>query len=142
MTDEPEYTEPTGAHLERRKEWEVRRARGQRSSEDQRPLDYSPIVFPECPGLCHASYVVAGRMAATRPDFDSAVAATRDVLEHLGLIEIMTNGGDGRKLKIQRGPVADDEPAPLGYADDDLGRPISKPKPVKQRTERRNYRNG
>lgn len=125
--------------LEKRKAWEVRRAQGQRS-EDQRPQDFAPIVFPECPGLCNAARVVAGRMAETEPDLYGAIIATDELLQMLGIIDVMNHGGDGRKVKVQRGPVkldADgDIPAPLGYDEDDTGRPIAKPTKAKQRTER------
>lgn len=137
----PEILDPD--RLERRKAWEIKRARGQRS-DDQRPTEYAPIVFPECPGLCQAARVVAGRMAAAEPDFIDSIIATSELLQMLGIIDVMENGGDGRKVRVQRGPVKldndADEPAPLGYADDDLGRPIAKPAPAKRRTERRNHR--
>lgn len=132
--------------LQRRKEWEVKRARGHRSDGSERPADYTPIVFPDCPGLCQAARVVAGRMAAAEPDLLDAIIATDELLRMLGIIDVMNNGGDGRQVKVQRGPVKlhsdGDEPAPLGYAEEDLGRPIAKPKPKKQRTERRNHRAG
>lgn len=138
MTDEPERDAPSGEKLERRKQWEIRRARGQRS-EDQRPQDYAPIVFPECPGLCHAALVIAGRMADVEADLFDAIVATDEILQALGVIEIMRNGGDGRHAKVQRGPVFKDDEMdlrPLGYGDEDLGRPIAKVIPLKRRTER------
>lgn len=115
--------------LERRKEWEIRRARGART-DDQRPTDYTPIVFPECPGLCHAARVVAGRMAESEPDLLDSIMATDELLRMLGIIDVMNDGGDGRKVRVQRGPVKLDmdseDVAPLGYDANDVGRPTVK----------------
>lgn len=126
MTEPEPIEAPTGERLEARIRWEIRRARGQRS-DDQRPQDYSPIVFPECPGLCRAAYVVAGRMAAAEPDLLDAIEATREILNMLGVIDIMQNGGDGRHLTARRREAVDPEDLPpLGFAEDDIGRPGEK----------------
>ena len=125
--DEVEFEEAP-VRSEKAKEWQRDRARRVKRSENERPQDYSAIVFPDCPGLCHAARVVAGRMVATTPDLLEAIDATRDVLDMLGIIEVMNNGGDGRKVKVQRGPVRlpGDEDIPpdwtgpvMGYGDDD-----------------------
>lgn len=124
MADEYDFG-PVGKKLDGRIAWEQKRARGQRS-DNEKPISYEPIVFPECPGLCHAARVVAGRMAAAEPDLLDAIDATREVLEALGIISIMENGGDGRALKIQRRSLDDTEPRPLGYDEQDVGRSIRK----------------
>jgi hypothetical protein len=90
--------------LTKRINWEIDRARNERrkpASDTSMVDDFAPIIFPDTAGLRHAALVVAGHMA-DRPD---AVAATRTILEALAIPQIMRDGGDGRVLRIQNGPV-------------------------------------
>lgn len=124
MADDEVRDDPSGAKLERRMAWEIKRARGVRS-ENERPIDYSPIVFPDQAGLRHAAAVVISRHL----DRPNGKAEAIEVVQALGIGEIYRNGGDGRHAKIQRGPVfkADElDLRPLGYDDEDTGRPDAK----------------
>lgn len=99
--DESLYEDP--ARLRRRKEWEIRRAGTERRApaDPMATKDYSPIVFPDAAGMRHAALVVAGRFVG-RPD---AVEGTRTVLDMLAIPQIMREGGDGRTVPVQKGPV-------------------------------------
>lgn len=91
--------------LRRRMEWERDRARNSRRRRVQPDSgfesDFIQIVFPDAAGLRHAALVVAGAMA----DRKDAVEATRLLLDILGIPQIMREGGDGRPVKEQHGPV-------------------------------------
>lgn len=113
--DDPIELDPL--RLKRRKEWEINRAAHERRKPpgEVTITDYGAIIFPECEALCHAAYVVAGKMA----DLPNAVEATREILEILAIPAIMRTGGDGRLRKIQRGPVRFGAEAESDSYDDD-----------------------
>lgn len=104
--------------LRKRMAWERDRARNTRRNppSDSPENDYAPIEFPDTAGLRHAAMVVAGHFA----DDPDAIEATREVLEALAIPHIMTYGGDGRTLKVQRGKVRfGDEPAATTFSVED-----------------------
>lgn len=116
-------------HTEKAKNWQRDRARGiARKSDNEKQIDYSAIIFPDCPGLCNAARVVAGSMADRHEEFFDQIIATQELLEMLGIIAVMENGGDGRKVRIQRGPVSEPTVIPPGYHEDDIGQAAKKTK--------------
>lgn len=124
-TDDP-YEQPSGDKLERRKAWEIRRAQTRRTekSADNTPVTYEPILFPDYDGLRHAALVIAG----AHVDRPNGIAEAREVAWALGIPQIMEFGGDGRKVRVQKTPLDESDPKPLGYSDDDEGRPTRKPR--------------
>lgn len=100
-------------------------------------MDYSPIVWPDVDKVRHAALVVCAAMA----DEDDPVAAAREILEALAIPTVLAaGGGDGRVLRIQKTPLKSDiEPKPLGFGENDYGRPA--PKQVRTRTSGRRPRN-
>lgn len=101
------------------KEWQVKRIKQRRNdvTVDTR-MSYEPIVFPDAAGCRHAALVIC---AQARDAADAKV-----ILEALALPTIMREGGDGRAVKVQRGPVtgaiaAKPDPKPLGYNPEDYG---------------------
>lgn len=129
--DDNLYEDP--ARLRRRKEWEIRRAGTERRApaDPMATKDYSPIVFPGAEGMRHAALVVAGRFVG-RPD---AVEATRTVLEMLAIPQILREGGDGRTVPVQKGPVrfgegSKDAPKFDAFSDEGENQPL--PRRVRQ----------
>jgi hypothetical protein len=104
-------------------EWQRRRAGRRSLQETENRLDYALIVFPPVEGCRHAALVVCGAMA-DQPD---PVTASREILEALALPTILREGGDGRALRTQnRSSKRRGEPLPIGYGEDDYGRPDAK----------------
>lgn len=105
-------------------EWQKARIRGRRNEiTNETKLDYAPIVFPPPDRVRHAALVVC----SLARDVEDA----RMLLEALALPTILREGGgDGRVLRVQKGPVrlGDAEPKTIGYGDDDYGRPVPKRK--------------
>lgn len=115
MTDETLPPEPpVGEKLVARMRWERERALGRRS-DNERPIDFAAIVFPDYEGMRRAAL----RVCADAKDAEDA----KVLLDALGIIDIMLNGGDGRKLKVQRGPVFREEDTPARYTDADDAKP-------------------
>lgn len=127
--------DPTGSDYDERVysegaiEWQRRRAGRRSLQETENRLDYAPIVFPPAANCRHAALVVCAHMV----DEPDPVAAAREVLEALALPTIMRDGGDGRLLKRgQQSSKKRAEPLPIGYGDDDFGRPSEKPSKKKR----------
>lgn len=110
-------------------EWQRRRAGRRSLQETEARLDYAPIVFPPTAECRHAALVVCSNMVS-EPD---PVAAAREILEALALPTIIRLGGDGRALKVaQKSNKKRAEPLPIGYGEDDFGRPSEKPRSKKR----------
>lgn len=103
-------------------EWQKDRIRRRRNEvTNETKLDYSAIQFPDPAGCRHAALVVC----ALAKDYEDA----KLLLEALALPTILREGGgDGRVLRVQRGPVrlGEDAPKPVGYNPDDWGQPAKK----------------
>lgn len=104
---------PVGEKLERRKKWERERAQGRKSDND-RPVSYEPIIFPDAAGLRHAAMVICGAHVNRK----NGTAEAREVAWALGIPQIMAEGGDGRKIRVQRTPLDDSAPKPIGYGEE------------------------
>lgn len=100
-------------------EWQRRRAGRRSITENDVRLDYAPIIFPPTAQCRHAALVVCGAMA----DEVDPVAEARVILEALALPTIIKHGGDGRTMKTQGRHARRSEPLPIGYGDEDYGRP-------------------
>lgn len=107
--DEPIDYEGDPDRLRRRIEWEKDRAAHPRRRKNQTDSgfesDFARIQFPDAQGLRHAALVVAGAMLDSELSRYDAVRETRLILDILGIPQIMADGGDGRPVKIQHGPV-------------------------------------
>lgn len=104
-------------------EWQRRRAGHRSITETEARLDYAPIVFPGTAECRHAALVVCGAMASQ----EDPVGSAREILEALALPTIMRNGGDGRTMRTaSKSSKKRAEPLPIGYGDDDYGRPDAK----------------
>lgn len=104
MADEEVPIELDPPRLAKRMEWERFRAghiRRGPSGDSSFEGDFTKIVFPDADGLRHAARVIAGIMAG-RPD---EIEATREILEILAIPKLLAEGGDGRPIKEQIGPV-------------------------------------
>ena len=114
---------PTGKRLEHRIKWERDRARGKRS-DNERPQDYAPIVFPDPTGLRHAALVVCAAHLKRK----NGIAEAREICWALGIPQILANGGDGRPVRVERPRVDPEDLPPLGYDENDVGRPVVRPR--------------
>lgn len=129
----PDHLAADRVYSEGAVEWMKRRA-GRRSisenSGDPR-LDYTPIVFPPYDECRRAALVVCGAMA----NEVDPVAESKTILEALALPTIMRDGGDGRRMKTSgRHAKRRTEPLPIGYGEDDFGRPEEKKRRSKDAT--------
>lgn len=106
-------------------EWQKRRA-GRRSISENTGdprLDYTPIIFPAYEDCRHAALIVCGAMA----NEVDPVGESKTILEALALPTIMRDGGDGRRMKKSgRHTRRRAEPLPIGYGEEDFGRPEEK----------------
>ncbi len=114
-------------YSESAKEWMRKKAAAPRQREisNETRLDYSQIVFPPLDRCRHAALVVC---AAAKDAADAKI-----LLDALALPTILREGGgDGRVLRVQKGPVRIGDPEdlpPVGYGGgDEVGRPERKPK--------------
>ncbi len=110
-------------YTEAAKEWQRARVRARRKDvTNETKLDYSPIIWPSPEGVRHAALVICGR-------FHDEPAVAREILEALAIPTVLRDGGgDGRVLRVQRGPVRLGEPdvPAIGYDPEDFGRPAPK----------------
>ncbi len=120
-------------YSESAKEWMRKKAATPRQREitNETKLDYSAIVWPPLDKVRHAALIVC----ASAKD----VADAKLLLEALAIPTVLREGGgDGRVLRVQKGPVRIGDPEdlpPIGYGDDDYGRPVER-KPKKTGLDR------
>ncbi len=113
------------------KAWQRQRVQNRRNDiTNETKLSYEAIRFPDPAGCRHAALVVCG--------LAKDAADAKLILEALALPTIIRDGGgDGRQLRVQKGPVrlGEVELPAIGYAEDDYGRPDIKPRARKGRPD-------